>query len=187
MAEEQQTTTVAVEAKPATSTTATPSDGTQKAETPAEQMIPKARFDEINNALKKFQSDAAEQAKTQAAEAEKELAAKAEWEKLAQKRAEERDALKPKAELADKLTEMVTAQYADEIKDWPAEVKAMAPDESADILTKLAWLAKAKPLATELLKDKPPIAGNGSRPKVAAPAGSKPAPVTPITDVKRHF
>lgn len=115
------------------------------------------------------------------------LARNAQWQELATKRGQELDALQPRAILADKLTEVVTAQYAAEIKDWPAEVKAMAPDDGADILTKLAWMSKAKPLATELLKDKPAIAGNGSRPKVAGASGSKPAPITPITDVRRNF
>jgi hypothetical protein len=90
---------------------------------------------------------------------------------LAQKRGGELDALKPKAELADKLTEMVTAQYTAEIATWPEQVKAMQPDETADILTKLAWMNKAKPLAVELMADKMPTPGNGTRPKPAAPAG----------------
>lgn len=184
MPEETQPTTPAAQAQ----APATPPAGAPNTETPAaEQTVPYARFKELNDKLKAFESDAAKKAAAQQAEDEQKLAQQAEWQKLADSRKAKVDELTPKAELADKLTEMVTAQYADEIKDWPAEVKAMAPDESADILTKLAWMAKAKPLATELLKDKPPIAGNGSRPKVAAPAGSKPAPVTPITDVRRNF
>lgn len=131
---------------------------------------------------------AASEAETAAkAKADADLVQQQQWQELAEKRGRELDAQKPRAELADKLTEMVTAQYAAEIKDWPPEVKAMAPADDASILDKLDWLQKAKPLATELLKDKAPIAGNGSRPKVAGPAGSKPAPITPITDVRRNF
>jgi hypothetical protein len=168
MAEEQQTPVV----EPSEQTTATPPAEAQKTETPAEVMIPKARFDEVNNALKKLQGDAAEQAKAAAKAEEERLAHQAEWQKLYEGSKAKVGELTPKAELADKLTEMVTAQYAAEIATWPEQVKAMQPDAEADILTKLAWMSKAKPLAVELMADKTPTPGNGYRPKPSAPAGT---------------
>jgi hypothetical protein len=167
MAEEQQTPVV----EPSEQTPATPAAEPLKTETPADVMIPKARFDEVNNALKKLQGDAAEQAKAAAKAEEERLAHQAEWQKLYEGSKAKVGELTPKAELADKLTEMVTAQYAAEIATWPEQVKAMAPDAEADILTKLAWMNKAKPLAVELMADKTPTPGNGTRPKPAAPAG----------------
>lgn len=137
-----------------------------------ELTIPKHRYDEVAKKLRDLEATAAAQAKAQAASDEKKLAEQAEWQKLADKRKADVEALTPKAELADKLTEMVTAQYAAEIKDWPEQVRNMAPDDGADILTKLVWMSKAKPLAVALMADKAPIPGNGGRPKVAAPAGA---------------
>lgn len=184
MPEETESTTPAAQ----TQAPATPPAGAQNAETPAaEQTVPYARFKELNDKFKALETDAAKKAAAQQAEDEQKLAQQAEWQKLSESRKAKIDELTPQAELASKLTEVVSAQYAAEIKDWPEQVRNMAPDESADILTKLAWMSKAKPLAVELLKDKPPIAGNGARPKVAAPAGSKPAQITPITDVRRNF
>lgn len=177
MAEEQQKPVIEIKAQVKDSDPANPAAEPLKTETPAEVMIPKARFDEVNNALKKLQSDAAEQAKTQAANDEKKLAEQAEWQKLADKRKADVEALTPKAELADKLVDLVSAQYAAEIKDWPAEVKDMAPDDGADILVKLAWMSKAKPLAVAMMEDKAPTPGNGRRPK---PIGTvtQPEPAT---------
>jgi len=170
MAEEQQT--PAVEPKEQDKTPVVSSAATENTESkPQEQMIPKARFDEVNNALKKLQGDAAEQAKAAAKAEEERLAHQAEWQKLYEGSKAKVGELTPKAELADKLTEMVTAQYAAEIATWPEQVKAMQPDAEADILTKLAWMSKAKPLAVELMADKTPTPGNGTRPKPAAPAG----------------
>jgi hypothetical protein len=129
---------------------------------------------------------AAEEAARQAEEAT--LAQSQQWEKLATKRGGELDALKPKAELADKLTELVLAQYSATIKEWPEQVKAMAPDDGADILSKLTWLEKAKPLAQELLGKTQPTPGNGRGPKPVGATNSKAGQkIDPVYDVKRNF
>ena len=133
-------------------------------ETPAESMIPKSRFDEVNNRLKELEKQATEKELARKAEDEKKLAENAEWQKLAEKRKEAADELKPKAELADKLSELVLAQYEAEIENWPEEVRKMAPGDEASVLTKLDWMNKAKPLAVALLADKPPVAGNPRKP-----------------------
>lgn len=167
MAEE--TTTVSEPTKE--QTTANPLAEATKTETPADVMIPKARFDEVNTKLRKLEADAVTKATADQKAEEERLTQQAEWQKLADSRKAKVDELTPKAELADRLTDLVTAQYAAEIKDWPEQVRNMAPADEASILDKLAWANKARPLATELLKDKTPVPGNGSRPKVASPAG----------------
>lgn len=168
---------------------ATPPAGASPTETPAqEQTVPYTRFKEINDQLKALKDEADKQAKARQAADEQKLAQEAEWQKLADTRKSKIDELEPQAKLATALTEMVTAQYQADIKDWPEQVRAMAPSEDASILTKLEWMAKAKPLALELLKDKAPVPGNGPRPKPAGAAGSsKPAKVEPIIDVRRNF
>lgn len=134
-----------------------------------EQTVPYHRFKAINDELKDLKDEAAKKAQAQQAEDEKKLAEQAEWQKLADSRKAKVDELTPRAELADKLTEMVAAQFEAEIKDWPKEVKDMAPAEDASILTKLEWMNKAKPLALAMMEDKTPTPGNGRKP---APVGA---------------
>lgn len=169
MAEQEQPTTneATQEQKPAT-----PPAGAQNTDTPSqEQTVPYARFKEVNDELKTLKEERATAAKAQEADNEKKLAEQQAWQQLADKRKTQVDELTPKAELADRLTEMVTQQYAATIKDWPEQVKAMAPDDTADILTKLDWMNKATPLAKELMDDKTPTPGNGRRPSPMSPAG----------------
>lgn len=155
---------------------------------PQEIMIPKHRYDEVSSELKTLRDDAAKKALEQQAEDEKKLAAQNEWQKLADNRKAKVEELTPKAELADKLTTMVTEQYATEIAAWPEQVKAMAPSDDASILTKLEWMRKAKPLATELMADTAPIHGNGRRPTPSGVAGSgRPTKIEPIYDVRKNF
>ena len=103
---------------------------------------------------------------------EERMAQSAEWQKLADSRKAKVEELTPKAELADKLTAMVAAQYEATIKDWPEQVRAMAPSDDAGILTKLEWMNKATPLAKGLMDDKTPIPGNGRRPRPTNPANA---------------
>ncbi|MGP1664472.1 MAG: hypothetical protein ACTS5I_00865, partial [Rhodanobacter sp.] len=171
MADENPTNAVsATEATPKEQTQATTPAVATPTETPAEVMIPKHRYDEVSKKLKALEDDAAKKAADQQVADEKRMAEQQEWQKLYESRKAKVDELTPKAELADKLTAMVTEQYAATIKDWPEQVKAMAPADEADILTKLAWMQKATPLATELLGDKTPQGGNGRRPQPVSPA-----------------
>lgn len=156
------------ENKPAASSAATQNTEQQ----PQEQTVPYSRFKEVNDRLKAIEQEAAARAAAQAAEDEKKLAQQQEWQKLYEARKAKVDELTPKAELADKLSEMVLAQYEAEIKDWPEQVRGMAPSDDASILAKLDWMNKAKPLAVELMADKTPTPGNGPRPTPVAAGGA---------------
>jgi hypothetical protein len=166
MADEQQA--PAVEAKD-TSTAATSAETKNTDTEPQELMIPKHRYDEVAKRLKAIEDENAKRAAAQKAEDEKRLQEQQQWQQLAEKRKGDMEELKPKAELADKLSALVLEQYAAEIKEWPEQVKAMAPGDDADVLTKLDWMRRAKPLAIELMADKAPAFGNGRSPR---PAGS---------------
>lgn len=151
---------------------ATPPAGALSTETPApEQTVPYARFKEINDKLKVIEEENTKKAKEQQAENEKKLAEQQEWQKLADSRKAKVDELTPKAELAEKLSAQMLEQYAAEIKEWPEQVRAMAPADDADVLVKLDWMKRAKPLAVELMADKLPVGGNGRRPLPTGPAG----------------
>lgn len=178
MAEEQRITvsTTGTDAKEQGSASTSAETIKPDTETP-ELTIPKHRYDEVAKKLRDLEAAAAAQDKARQADDEKKLAEQAQWQQLADKRKADVEALAPKAELADKLVELVSAQYAAEIKEWPQEVRDMAPDDDADILTKLAWMKKAKPLAVELMADKAPAPGNGRRPKPIGPV-TQPEPAT---------
>lgn len=181
MPDETTTPVAAAEAKPAVSTPATPPAEAQKTETPAEVMIPKARFDEVNNALKKLQGDAAEQAKAQAAAEAKALAEQGKYKELFEKQQADLAAAEAKARESElKLLRREAAAQT----SLPA---ALAERLQGETLEEMVADAKAMLDAVEPLKDKTPVPGNGGRPKVAGPSGSKPASITPITDVRRNF
>lgn len=144
----------------------------ENAETPAEHMIPKSRFDEVNEKLRKLEADAAKREQEQQKAEEERMAQDAEWQKLADQRKAKVDELSPRAELAEKLSAMVLEQYTAEIAEWPEQVKTMAPADDADVLTKLDWMKRAKPLAVELMEDKAPAPGNGRRPPPVSTAGT---------------
>lgn len=174
MTTEQQTTPVvpATEAKPVDQAQATTPAVAIPTETPAEHLIPKSRFDEVNEKLRKLEADAAAKAKADQKAEEERLARDAQWQQLSESRKAKIDELMPQVELATKLSAMVLEQYDAEIKAWPEQVRNMAPADDADVLVKLDWMKRAKPLATELMADKTPVAGNGRRPTPSAPAGS---------------
>lgn len=170
MAEQEQTTTPETqqpEQKPVA-----PSAATQNTDTPPqEQTVPYARFKEVNDRLKALEDEQAKRQREQQEADEKRLAEQQQWQKLYESRKADVEKLTPKAELADKLSALVLEQYAAEIKEWPEQVRAMAPAEDADVLVKLDWLKRAKPLAQELMGDKTPPPGNGRRPTPVGPSG----------------
>lgn len=155
-----------------TTTAAAPSAETKNTDTTqqAEPMIPKSRFDEINDELKKIKAAQAKAETDAAAAAEKQAEAEKQWEKLANDRKVKIDELQAKADLADRLTALMQEQFDTEIKDWPDVLKRLAPGADATIDQKLAWLQTARETAKELTAEPPP-AGVGRRPTPGNPAG----------------
>lgn len=108
----------------------------------------------------------------EAAEAEK-LKEQAEWKTLAEQHEGRVKELEPQIEAIkaerDALAEIVTARVAAEIKDWPAEVKALIPDDGG-LLVRLAAVEKARPIAAKLI-EAPKVPGNGYDPRPLGGAG----------------
>lgn len=173
--------------EPTAQAPATPPAGAQNAETPAqEQTVPYARFKEVNDRLKAIEEKNAQEAEAQRIENEKKLQEQQQWQQLAETRRTKVEELTPKAKLADELSALMLEQYTAELKEWPEQVRNMAPADDADVRVKLDWLKKARPLAQELMGDKLPIPGNGRRPQPSGTA-SKKQEITPIYDVRRSF
>lgn len=87
---------------------------------------------------------------------------------------------------AGKLSEMMSGWLTAEIKAWPAEVKALDPGED-DLLARLAWVEKARPLAQKLLTPTAPPPPKEPEtpppPTEPAPKGNPPSP-KPTSGVK---
>ena len=153
---------------------ANPSTETKNPNPPTEHMIPKHRFDEVNEKLQKLQADADKAAKEAAKAEEERLAKEKQWEDLAEQRKTRIAELEPAhaalSERTTKLEAMISAQLEAEIKEWPDEVKALDPGKDADLLVRLDWLNRSRALA-EKLSGQPPIPGNGRRPAPVAQAG----------------
>ena len=113
------------------------------------------------NATARQRRQEAEQAAQAAQEAE--LAERAEWQTLAEQRAATIAELQPQIEQAAALAATVGQQIDTEIKEWPAEIVAMAPGPDAGITDRIAWLEKARPLVAKL--QQAPTPGNGPGPK----------------------
>jgi len=158
--------------------TATTAQGAQ-----AEPMIPKSRFDEINNKLKALETEAKARETAEAQATEQRLKEQQKWQELAEQRETELATLKPKATMADALSIKLRAQIDAEIAKWPEQVKAMAPAKDAPITDWLDWTEKARALVKEL-EAKPPVPGNGRPPKAAGQSGGNPPPRPPVPGMR---
>ena len=153
---------------------------------PVEHMIPKTRLDQLNNELKALRAEQAQAQKERDEAARKAAEDQGKFKELYEGAQTQVANLASKAELADKLAEMVAAQLKAEVDGWPEEVKAVLPTDPTDILAFMDAVGKARPLAQKLsTAPTPPPAGNGRGPKPAGPK-AKPAP-DPVVDVKRTF
>jgi ribonucleoside-triphosphate reductase len=106
-----------------------------------EHMIPKSRFDEVNEAKRKAEERLAKIEADQKIETEKRLIEQQEYQKLAETRGKELADLQPKAAKVDAmektLVEVLTAQVA----ELPEDKRGLIPDELST-QQKLNWLAK---------------------------------------------
>jgi len=113
----------------------------QQPATQAEHMIPKSRFDEVNDDRRKLADRLSQIEAEQKAETEKRLAEQNQYKELAEKRGE--DLVKAQAEAAKvvvyekTLVDVLSAQ----IEALPEDKRSLVPDELTT-QQKLAWLAK---------------------------------------------
>lgn len=169
---EETTQATAAETTAATSATATSPAGVSNSEKPAEPMIPKSRFDEVNNKVKALEAEK-EAAVTEAQAAkEKQMAEQQQWRELAEERGKSMEGFKAKAAEYDKLAPIVAKQLKAEIDAWPEKVKGLFPTSEMPVNEMLEWAERFRPLAQEMMGDKTPTPGNGARPKPAGAAGA---------------
>ena len=121
------------------------SAGTQNTEQPAaEHMIPKSRFDAINDELKQLKKQAADMDKTRQQEEQKRLKEQGEWQTLAEQRGAKLAELEPAyADTATKLQRYeaaLTVQVSALRKDMPKHLSPLL--DKLDLAEQLEWLAE---------------------------------------------
>lgn len=129
-----------------------------------------------------------------AKQAAQEAAAKAEEARLENERnfqqlAEQRKAkieelsaqTEAQAALAADLTRILGERIDAEIKGWPEEIKAMAPQGETDPRVMFAWVEQARPLAAKL-QQAGQVPGNGGGPK---PAGTRSRAAEQVAQAQR--
>lgn len=165
---------------------ATPAEA-KNTDTGTGHMIPKSRFDELNNKLKAME-EAQAKLQQEREEAERKAAEEqGEYRKLYEQATAKLGELTPKSQMADKLAEMVNAQLKAEVDKWPEEVKALLPEEPTDTVAFYEAVNRARPLAAKLAEaDNRVPAGNGRGPKPSGPKVDK-TPITPVVNVRRTF
>lgn len=151
---------------------------------PAEPMIPKSRFDEINQKLRRLESEAAQRDAEQRQRADQEAAAKGEFEKLATERAQRLAQIEPEhtalTERYTALVELVEKQAQQRIRALPEELRALKPE--GDVTTLLDWLGKAEAAAAKLTSPRTPGTPTGPR----GPGNETPTGIAPdVAALKR--
>lgn len=118
-----------------------PSSETQNPQA-AEHMIPKSRFDEVNEKLRKLEADAAKRTAEQQRAADAEKAKRGEFETLANDRAAALAKIEAEKASADEQLSgyraVIESQVKARIKALPEAARAKLPD--TDPLSQMAWL-----------------------------------------------
>lgn len=140
-----------------------------------EPMIPKSRFDEVNNALKETRArlDAIEAERK--ADTEKRLAEQQEWKQIAENRAKELAEAQSKAQQVDAYHAALTGLLKAEIEELPEESRKLIPTK-LPIQDQIEYIAQNRAL---LVKPKAPATDAGTR------GGGNPPPPVELTDEER--
>jgi len=112
-----------------------------------EIMIPKTRFDEINNKYKELADKVAEFEQAKAEEAKKKAEELGEFEKLYKSTAQDLEGYKAKTTQAEdrakQLENVVNELVENKLRDIPEDYKELIP-EGMSAEEKLAWISKAE-------------------------------------------
>lgn len=122
-------------------------------------MIPKTRFDEVNNRLKSLEKERENERKAARKAEEKRLAEQEDWKTLHEQAAQRLAEIEPKAEFAEKAEEALQNYLKAEIDTLPEQYRDIVPDDLSTI-GKLNWLAKNK---AKFMKASPVDLGAGKR------------------------
>lgn len=106
-----------------------------------EHMIPKSRFDEVNEERRKLSERLAQIEAEQKAETEKRLTEQSQFKELAEKRGEELAKAQAEAAKVTAYEKTLGDVLAAQVASLPEEKRALVPEELSTS-QKLAWIAK---------------------------------------------
>lgn len=109
--------------------------------TQAEHMIPKSRFDEVNEERRKLAERIAKIEADAKAEAERQLVEQNKFKELAEQRAQELEKAKVDASKMDGYEKTLKEVLAAQVAALPEDKRGLVPDELTTA-QKLSWLAK---------------------------------------------
>ena len=121
-----------------------------------EHMIPKSKYDEVNEKRKNLETRLAEMEKANKEAEEKRLIEKEDFKKLYEDTRRELESLRPKAAVAEESERTLRAVLDAQVSDLPESVRDMVPEGTTSY--KLEWLAKHK---AKLIKPAPYDIGAG--------------------------
>jgi hypothetical protein len=149
---------------------------TKDDKSPAENMIPKSRFDEVIRERDDARKKAEAMEKAQQELERKRLEESQEYKKLYESTLADVTALKPKAEQLESYEKTLTAILEREVEELPDEFKDVVPD-GLSTQAKLDWLAKNK---SKFTKAEPFDIGAGRR-------GTQPVKKTELTPEQKEM
>jgi ribonucleoside-triphosphate reductase len=137
--------------------TQNPSDDSKN--TDNEHMIPKSRFDKINDKAKDLEDKLKKIEEERQKDIEARLVEQQQYKELAEKRGKELAEIQAKAQKVDAYEQTLTAVYEASLQELPEDMRDLVPDE-LNTQQKLNWLSKNK---SRLLKPISPDLGAGKR------------------------
>lgn len=153
--------------------TGTPPSQAQNSDTNAGPMIPKARFDEVNEQLKELRTWKEKQEAHARKQQEDAAKQRGEWEQLANERGQRVTELETTAqtaqERAERYQQVLEAQVKERIKALPEASRKLVPD--GDPLDQLTWL-NALDAAIAAQQPAPLRSTNGGGARVNGGSGS---------------
>lgn len=129
--------------------------GGKKVITISEEDLQK-KMDELAGKIRSEEKSKSEKAKIEADSkaAKDKLEADQKWKELYELQKTELEKVKEKAATSDELSLVVHQMIDTEIKDWPAELKALDPGKEVSTEARKKWVETSRPLAIRLLGDK---------------------------------
>ena len=116
--------------------------------TDGEHMIPKSRFDEVNNQLREIQKQLKKEQKEKATAVEKQLEEQGKYKELYEDRGTQLAEAQQKAERVDSLDETVKALLKAQIDSLPELAQKLVPSEMSD-QQQLNWIAEKRSLLSK--------------------------------------
>lgn len=131
---------------------------------PTDPTIPKARFDEVNDRLKKAEADLARRVASEQRAQEQAAQQRGEWERLATERLSRAETAEQQVTAMQERITVLEAEITRQVKmrkqALPEALRDLLP-EGADLLTQFAWIDRAEKAARQPIPTSTPAGPRG--------------------------